>query len=536
MTIARTLQKLFRKPPRATRAPKARLQVEALETRELLSGFAVANDGTLTHGSQVVDTNVASFATDNAGNVFELKTNGHLWELTAATNAWALLDTNVGNFQANSAGQLEEAKTSGNLWDRSAAGMWALLSDNVETAGIDSSGNVYFLKHDSSFNEWNGLSATTSSLADKVVSFQMGGAGNNIVYYMTTDEQIYCANTNLNVTSALDSGGSNQWILNIPEYAVASDGSLYLSVHNKGNNTNALIRFGSGMTAPDVFDPLPSTGSVAHLQLTPDKSMLYYVYIDTAQKTDSLWRYDVKSASYTDLLTVSYGNATPDQLGQLYVGGDDAGYAVDIHFTGSTTTTYSLYGAAGMAGAATLLDSSVNSLQTNPAALAPNGNMFVLGDDGTVTNFNIDAPGGSTIDTGVFQIGVAPSGAFYEVKSNGNFWTWTGSDNWTMLDSNLVWFAVGGNGAVFEQNVSNIFWTLQAGTWTLIAHNVTQFAVAQDGAVVCIAKNNAWIWTPSLYNPSDSYLVALNQTSLFIDNLDLLSTTGSGPGVNNFAV
>jgi hypothetical protein len=535
-SLSQTLQKLFKKARRTALAPRARLHLEELESRELLSGFTLANNGTLTQGGKAVDTNVATFATDNAGNLFELKCNGNVWERTAITNTWAQLDTNVGSFQANSAGQLEEVKTSGRLWDRSAAGMWTRLSDNVDTAGIDAGGNVYFLKNDATLREWAASSATTSSLESSVVSFQMGGTGNDMVYCLTSNQHIYYVNNNLDVTNALDSGGQNQFVLNFTDYAVGSDGSLYLSVYDKSKNSNDLIRYTPGESAPDVFDPLGAKGLVVSLQLTGDRSMLYYEYVNETSNTVGLWRYKVSDGSFTNLLTAYLGTPTTEQLGQLYVGGDDAAYVIDIKYTGTTAYNYSLFGAASSASTAILLVSAVSPPQANPVALAPNGNLFVLDKSGTVWNFNIATPAGSAIDNNVVQMVVAPNGAFYEGKANGKFWTWTESNNWTLLDSNLASFAVGGNGVLYEQTKSGNLWTLQNSAWTLIDRNVTQFALAQDGAMVYDSNGLIYLWTPSIYNPAGPYCPASQQTEIFISDLDLLTTTGSVPGVTNLPV
>jgi hypothetical protein len=169
-------------------------------------------------------------------------------------------------------------------------------------------------------------------------------------------------------------------------------------------------------------------------------------------------------------------------------------------------------------------------------ALAPNGNLFVLNSGGTVLNFNVAFPTGNQLDVNVNQIAVAPNGAYYESKSNGRLWAWTGGGSWTLLDSSTASFTISNNGALFDETNSANLWTLQAGAWTLIQSNVLQYAVAQDGAVVCNTSGSVYVETASSYNHSGPYLFASNQTAMHIDNFDVLNTIGSVPGVKNVPV
>src|SRR5262249_45419634 len=120
----------FRKSTRkAQRAPRATPRVEPLEDRVVpalartapltLQGMAgtvsLSNTAQLTFTSGntrvTLEPIASAFNVDNAGNLFELNSNGRLWGLPAGADpnligqgGWQLLDINVGTFSLSANG------------------------------------------------------------------------------------------------------------------------------------------------------------------------------------------------------------------------------------------------------------------------------------------------------------------------------------------------------------------------------------------------------------------------------------------------
>src|SRR5262245_43892893 len=170
--------------------------------------FALANTGTLTFtatGSQTatfIDSNVAEFNVDTVAaqaggpNLWELKTNGNLWELPGGKTAnWALQDTGTGAISLAPNGVVIDLKMNGNLWrfkPGDPTGGWGStpLASGVTDAGVDALGNVYGLKN-GNLVEWSSATPTVPTTlntngaasggvlggadAGRVVSFQVGG-------------------------------------------------------------------------------------------------------------------------------------------------------------------------------------------------------------------------------------------------------------------------------------------------------------------------------------------------------------------------
>jgi hypothetical protein len=185
------------------------------------------------------------------------------------------------------------------------------------------------------------------------------------------------------------------------------------------------------------------------------------------------------------------------------------------------------------AGPNSLIDASVSSSPiatdvswASPYALAPNGNLYVLGQDGTARNINVrTGSSGVVLDSNVFAIAVGPNGAFFELKNNTNLWQLTSGSTWTYLDTGLSVFQVAGNGMLLDMKQNGNFWMYGAGTWSMIASQVFDFGIGQDGAIVYQQLGGSiWIAFANLYNPNGPELVVARHGSLNFDtSLDVLN-------------
>jgi len=474
--------------------------VEPLEARELLSTFALHNNGTLVNGATIVATNVAAFHTDTAGNLYALKTNGALYELKTSKSL-SLLDTGVSFFNVDANGTLIDLKDSGKLMELNAH-KWSLIGSNVEEANLTAGGTVDFLQTDGSLKQAAGT-ATPTLISANVISFRVGGTENNTLAYLQSDGTTQPQLVAPGIGTFSPTPGTN--------YGVDSFGNVDFVGFNSFINATSLISVAAGVTA---LTDVPGT----NLALSADGTTTYWINNTQFYSTT------------VGLIATAAANST---FTSVAVGGDNAGYAVEVATNGASAavTHESLLMAAAGASTATLVDGNVNL--ATPFALAPNGNLYVLETNGTVKDFNVAHPNGRILDTSVAVIQTASDGAFYEQRFNGTLRSLTAA-GWSLVNSGVHAFQVANNGALFELQDNSNFLKMAGGVQTLVSNAVVQFSIAQDGALEYMQTGGTvWLATRSTYNPTGPIIVAINAVNgAFINPQDdVLTASGANSSI-----
>jgi hypothetical protein len=539
-------------PAHQTRRPgPTLLRLEALEDRLVpsvahsaagnLNGvagtFTLANTGNLTFtptASKVVtfvDSNVAEFNVDTVAdakggpNLWELKTNGNLWELPGGMTAqWTLQDTNTGAMSLAPNGILSDLKMNGNLWrfkpgDPGGGFGAAPLSSGVTDASVDALGNIYDLRDGnvikfSSATPVGAIGLNNNNAANPafgaakighVVSFQVGG--NTVAFqFGYTDAltgEVFVSYDNGATFTALSSTAVGGEVTG-SQYGVANDGTVFVRTDTSGAvNAGKVVQLSvtAKVTDTDLGTPITVSGNAATwFQLSPDGN---YIAAD-AMSNLSVYSIGPTGAGVLgaeDVLestgiSASFGIANDDRVYELTTGAPNN--------LDQWTPSVNVFGVTdGNASGLAMVNASVGKW-----VLGANGQVaYLQGGFAPITYFwgNDNGLAQKQDSAPVVEIGVSRNGAQYELEASGTLWQWTGgnaflgqSSPWNMLDTIASAFVVSTNSALYETESNGQLWRLSGDAttkpsmvnWTRLLDMVnvggTPLYVLPDGTVVTL--------------------------------------------------
>jgi hypothetical protein len=471
--------------------------------------FTLANTGTLTFaatGSQLatfVDSNVAEFNVDTARgapNLWELKTNGNLWELPGGnTMNWMLQDQNTGAISLAPNGVLSDLKLNGNLWrfkpgDPMGGFGSTPLASGVTDASVDAQGNVYGLK-DGNLLEWSAATPTVATVlntstvanaslgaanAGHVVSFQVGN--NTVAFQLGYGDplsgEVFVSYNNGATLTALSSAAAGKAVT-ASQYGVANDGTVFVRTDTAGAvNAGKVVQLSvtGKVTDTDLGTAVMVNGNAAQwFELSPDGTWI------AADSKGNLSAYTIGIGGAgvlgaEDMLetagkAASFGIANDNRVYELTTGG------VANSLLQWTPSLSALTGASdGKASASATVNTSVGQwvLGANgqvaylKGAAAPGGGpgTYFWGNDNGLAQRQDSMP--------VAEIGVSRNGAQYELETSGVLWQWNGGNAmfgqmspWRMLDAGVSAFVVSTNSALYETESNGNLWRFSGDTMSM---------------------------------------------------------------------
>jgi hypothetical protein len=412
--------------PRPAAQRRSSLRLEPLEERCLLSTFQLMDGGTLLQNGSAIDSNTAAYAVTSGGTLYDLDTNGKLWQLQ--NGAWSAIDTNSASIKLDRNGMLYDLEMNGRLWAYN-NGTWtnslAVASNISSLVGVDSSNNLWFLQQGSlNHQSGTGNNATlTITGIINVTSAAMTSDGQTLYYQQGTS----ITQKSGNFTASLDSAARSM--------VLGNDNSLYV-VHTD----DSLVKYANGSSVSSGLDV-----NVRSIALTPQGTLF------DLETSGQLWQ-------------LSNGTWTPiDNPGNVgVIAGSPNGTLYDLQTSGA------LWKYA--AGAWTQLDSHVGLIQ-----VGPNGTLFELETGGGFWSYS--AGSWHSQGNNIINFRVAADGTFYYLVTGGGALFDVNNGTPNVISTNVSSFQLGrADNLVYQLTNGNVHDVVSGAT-----QNGAGYAAAGDG-------------------------------------------------------
>lgn len=326
--------------------------------------------------SQLVGSNITSFALDALGNAYALTSSEVLYRNPAQGGGFVPIASSIYSFSIDSSNNVYALGTSGALSRATAGGSFTQFGAAVTSFAVDSSANVYALAADHVVYK-AAAGGSFLPFGSNVTSFALDPSG--IAYALTTGQTLYRAAAGGNflpfgtaVTSfSLDASGN--------VYALNTSQTLYESTAQAA----ALLPVGNAVTS-FAIDP---SGSV--FALTTNQ-YLYRSYFEGG----GFQPYGYAVSSFTI-----------DPIGNVY----------------ALTTYQALYKSSFQGGGFVPISSGVTAIGLDQA-----NTVYALGTNHVLYQRTVSGTGFTTYATTVASLAQYDFGRIFYVMDDGSRWTWNG--------------------------------------------------------------------------------------------------------------